>query len=226
MGGYTQQIRNPDSWEGWYWGAKHVWGCEPIGTYCYFRSNIYYDVAKNTELLICQGSDPETTPWGFGRRLYAGFIRYWFTELGIKQIFICPDLNYAAAVHADKWIPILPNTDAALQLAIAYQWIIEGTYDKEYVKTHSVGFDKFADYVTGKEDGVPKTPKWAAEKTRCPCQNHQSPGERMGCQKNYGRPMVLAGLISGDHIPASLPAWKSACWGCRELGNRASISSV
>jgi trimethylamine-N-oxide reductase (cytochrome c) len=24
MGGFTQQVRNPDSWEGWYWGAKHV----------------------------------------------------------------------------------------------------------------------------------------------------------------------------------------------------------
>ena len=28
LGGYTLQTRNPDSWEGWYWGAKHVWGCE------------------------------------------------------------------------------------------------------------------------------------------------------------------------------------------------------
>ena len=26
LGGFTYQTRNPDSWEGWYWGAKHVWG--------------------------------------------------------------------------------------------------------------------------------------------------------------------------------------------------------
>jgi trimethylamine-N-oxide reductase (cytochrome c) len=26
LGGYTAQTRNPDSWEGWYWGAKHAWG--------------------------------------------------------------------------------------------------------------------------------------------------------------------------------------------------------
>ena len=26
LGGYTQQIRNPDSWEGWYWGAKACLG--------------------------------------------------------------------------------------------------------------------------------------------------------------------------------------------------------
>jgi len=74
-----------------------------------------------------------------------------------------PDLNYAAAIHADKWIPILPNTDAALHLAIAYTWMTEGTYDKDYVATHCFGFEAFEDYVLGREDGVPKTPKWAAE---------------------------------------------------------------
>ena len=93
---------------------------------------------------------------------------YWFTDLGIKQVYVCPDLNYGAAVHADKWIPILPNTDAAMYLAIAYIWITEGTYDKEYVATHVVGFDKFEDYVLGKEDGIPKTPNWASKKTGVP----------------------------------------------------------
>ena len=63
---------------------------------------------------------------------------------------------------------VLPNTDAALQLAIAYTWIKEGTYKKEYVATHTVGFDKFSDYVLGKEDGVPKTPAWASPKCGVP----------------------------------------------------------
>ncbi len=31
IGTYTQQIRNPDSWEGWYWGSKHVWGDGSVG---------------------------------------------------------------------------------------------------------------------------------------------------------------------------------------------------
>ena len=79
----------------------------------------------------------------------------------MKSIYVCPDLNYGAAVHAYKWIPILPNTDAAMRLAIAYVWITEETYDKDYVATHTYGFEKFVDYVLGKEDGIPKTPKWA-----------------------------------------------------------------
>ena len=165
LGGYTLQTRNPDSWEGWYWGAKHAWGMEPVGKEN--QANMAPDVAENTELILCWGSDPETTSWGFSGQL-ASRLCYWFTELGIKQIYICPDLNYGAAVHADKWIPILPNTDAALQLAIAYVWITEGTYDKEYVATHTVGFDKFEEYVLGKEDGVAKTPNWAAEKCGVP----------------------------------------------------------
>ncbi|HTY81584.1 MAG TPA: molybdopterin-dependent oxidoreductase, partial [Dehalococcoidales bacterium] len=31
LGGFTQSARNPDSWEGWYWGAKHMWGMEYVG---------------------------------------------------------------------------------------------------------------------------------------------------------------------------------------------------
>jgi len=86
------------------------------------------------------------------------------TSIGIKSIFIDPSFSYAAAAHADKWIPILPNTDAAFQLAIAYIWLTEGTYDQEYISNHAYGFDKFRDYVLGNEDGIPKTPEWASEK--------------------------------------------------------------
>jgi anaerobic selenocysteine-containing dehydrogenase len=166
LGGYTLQTRNPDSWEGWYWGAKHVWGMEPVGQMVP-DANVMADIAENTKLLLFWGCDPETTPWALDGQM-ASRLCYWWGEIGIKQVYICPDLNYGAAVHADKWIPILPGTDAALRLAIAYIWITEGTYDKEYIATHAYGFDKFEDYVLGKEDGIPKTPAWASEKTSIP----------------------------------------------------------
>jgi len=93
---------------------------------------------------------------------------YWFTDLGIKSVYICPDVNYGAAVHADKWIPILPNTDLALQFAIAYIWITEDIYDKEYIATHTIGFEKLKAHVLGEDDGIAKTPQWASKITTVP----------------------------------------------------------
>jgi molybdopterin guanine dinucleotide-containing S/N-oxide reductase-like protein len=159
-GQFTLQIRTPDSWEGWKWGATHMWGMLPMGTFKY-TTNTFKDIAEHTEMLLHWGADWETTSWQGGGQensLWA----YYYSELGIKHIFISPDLNYSAAVHADKWIPVYPGTDTALMLAIIYTWINEETYDKEYIVTHTHGFEKFKEYVMGQEDGVPKTPSWAS----------------------------------------------------------------
>lgn len=132
LGGFTMQIRNADSWEGWFWGTKHFWGGEPFGLMpnC---SNLYTDVAKHSELLLYEGCDPCTTTRGFCSGDQVSRFCLFYRDIGIETIYICPDLNYGAAVFADKWIPILPNTDPAMHLAIAYQWLINGTYDKEYL---------------------------------------------------------------------------------------------
>jgi trimethylamine-N-oxide reductase (cytochrome c) len=166
LGGFTQQVRNPDSWEGFYWGSKHVWGQGIVGMMDP-SDNCVKDMTENCDMVLFWGCDPETTPWGFVGQ-FASRLSYFWTECGIKQVYICPDLNYGAAVHADKWIPVLPNTDAAMQLAIIYIWLKEGTYNKEYVDTHTVGMDKVEAYVMGEEDGVPKTPEWASKKCGVP----------------------------------------------------------
>ena len=70
LGGYTLQVRNPDSWEGWYFGAKHAWGMEPFGLPYLYQTNIYQDIFKNTDIILFWGCDPETAPWGmFGGQL-------------------------------------------------------------------------------------------------------------------------------------------------------------
>ncbi|MEQ3363250.1 molybdopterin-dependent oxidoreductase [Raoultibacter massiliensis] len=166
IGDYTLQARQPDSWEGWYWGAKHIWGMDPLGQQN-MQNNVIKDISENGDAVLFWGADPETTPWGWGGMM-ASRLCFWFTEIGVMQIHISPDVNYTNAVHADKWIPVLPNTDAALQLAIAYVWLSEGTFDRDYLDTHSIGFDNFAYYVMGGEDGIPKTPKWAEKKCGVP----------------------------------------------------------
>ncbi|MEM3601355.1 MAG: molybdopterin-dependent oxidoreductase [Candidatus Bathyarchaeia archaeon] len=168
LGGFTQQVRNPDSWEGYYWGAMHVWGMGG-GVHAgeAYQDAIFDDVLENTEVLILTGCDPEATVPGFSGQIGSVVCR-WFREAGIKLIAIAPDCNFAAAIHADKWIPIKPNTDGALYLAIAYIWLKDGTYEKDYVKTHCIGFEEFRKYVLGEEDGIPKTPEWAEKITGIP----------------------------------------------------------
>jgi molybdopterin guanine dinucleotide-containing S/N-oxide reductase-like protein len=146
--------------------AMHVWGTGYQGMMAP-AANVIKDVSENSDLILCWGFDPETSAWGFCGQ-FPSRLSYFWRDAGITQVYICPDLNYGAAVHADKWIPVLPNTDAALQLAIVYTWIKEGTYNREYIATHTVGFEKVEAYVTGKEDGIAKTPAWASPKCGVP----------------------------------------------------------
>ena len=62
----------------------------------------------------------------------------------------------------EKWIAPRPGTDAAMAEAIAYIWIKEDTYDKWFVENRTVGFDEFKAHILGKDDGIPRTPQWAA----------------------------------------------------------------
>jgi molybdopterin guanine dinucleotide-containing S/N-oxide reductase-like protein len=157
--GFTQIVDNPDSWEGWHWGATHTYGF-------YWRFglpeqyDLLEDALKNTELVVHWGNDPDSTHGVYGGQESAVW-RLWLKKLGIKQIHIDPFCNYTAAVLADKWIAPRPGTDAAMAEAIAYVWVKEGTYDEEYVETHTVGFSEFRLQLLGKKDGTPRTPRWA-----------------------------------------------------------------
>ncbi|MDR2487853.1 MAG: molybdopterin-dependent oxidoreductase [Clostridiales Family XIII bacterium] len=166
LGGYTIQMRNMDSWEGWAWGSKNVWGGEPVGE-MEPAGNLWPDIAEHCDALLFWAGDPEVTPMGFDGYM-ASRLSQWLHNIGIKFIYVDPALNYSGCYLADKWIPVLPNTDAALYLAVAYVWLMEGTYEKEYVETHAVGAEEFFRYVRGEVDGEAKTPKWAAEKCGVP----------------------------------------------------------
>jgi molybdopterin guanine dinucleotide-containing S/N-oxide reductase-like protein len=159
--GFSDIFDNPDSWEGWQWGAAHAYGF-------YWRLGLieHYDMLeeslKHTELIVHWGNDPDTTRGNYGGNEAANW-RLWLKKLGKKQIFIDPFLNYTAAIYADKWLAPRPGTDSALALAIAYVWIQEGTYDQEYIANRTIGFPEFRSYVLGEADGIPKTVEWAAK---------------------------------------------------------------
>lgn len=175
LGGYTREVRTPDSVEGWYWGAKHFWGsgCNmglgmpaPPQT-GYNPWHVLRDISQHSEMILFNAGDWENTQ-NYASQMWSQMIKFW-EELGKEMVVIDPFCNYTAVCHADiKWIPVLPNTDSALDFGVMYVWFTEDLYDKEYVETHTVGLDKVKAYVLGEVDGVAKTPEWAAEKCGVP----------------------------------------------------------
>ena len=152
---------NPDSWEGWYWGAEHMWGfAGRLGIY--EQTDGFVDCIQNCEMIVWWSSDPETTHGIYGS-FESTIRRRWLKDLGVKFVFIDPYYNHTNGLYGGKWFAPRLGTDAALAAAIAYVWLSEGTYDKEFVKARTFGFDEWTKYILGESDGLPKTPEWAAE---------------------------------------------------------------
>ena len=181
--GHTKMVLNPDSWEGWFWGASHHYGntmrmggAEPYGQ--------LQDCLQEAEMIVFWSSDPETN--GGSYAAFEGTVRrQWARALGIKMVHIDPHLNATAAWLGGKWIPVVPGTDAAMAHAIAYVWILENLYDQDYIARCTTGFDKYRAYVTGEEDGVAKSPEWQASETGVPAHVVRALAREWGRKKTY-----------------------------------------
>ena len=188
--GWTPVVHNPDSWEGWFWGAMHHWGQsmrngggEVYGT--------VEDCLKNCEMVVFWSADPESTSGVYGA--FEGTVRrQWIKDMGIKMVHIDPFYNHTAALMGGKWLAPRPATGNALSLAIAYVWITEGLYDKEYVEKRTVGFDKWKDYILGNEDGIPKTPEWQENESAIPAKDVRALAREWGTKKTY---LAAGGII-------------------------------
>ena len=121
--------------------------------------------SSNSRLVIMWG-------WNPANNFYRGNINlpYLFQAKEKGARFVCVDPRYtmSAAIFADEWIPIIPGTDTAMLIAMAYVMITENLCDQKFLDTYTLGFDKYKEYVLGKEDGIAKTPAWAEAITGVP----------------------------------------------------------
>ncbi len=146
-------------------GCSVVWGNHSmegaffaqIGTFGTASTSNTRDDLLNSRLIILWGWNPADTIMHTPTLWYLVQAR----EAGIRMVSVDPRYTNTTALCADQWIPIRPGTDAAAMIAIAHVIIKENLQDQAFLDKYTVGFDKFRDYVTGAEDGIPKTSKWA-----------------------------------------------------------------
>ena len=192
MLGYTQLMDNPDSWEGWHWGATHAWGYYwKLGISDNF--DMLEEAMKYSELLVMWGVDPNTSAGGYNGQDGCRW-RLWCKELGMKMVFIDPWCNYTAATWGDKWLAPYPATDGAMAEAIAWVWITEDTYDHAFIQNKTLGFEQFKKHILGdEENGFPRTPEWAARECGVPARDIYALAREWAVKKT----MLCTGSIYG-----------------------------
>jgi molybdopterin guanine dinucleotide-containing S/N-oxide reductase-like protein len=190
--GFTRVVPNPDSWEGWYWGALHHFGNSMrVGLPGHY--GLVEDCLKEAEMIVFWSSDPESTN-GYASGLEGTQRRFWAKELGIDFVHIDPNLNATAQLYGGRWIPVKPGTDPALAIAIMNVWVNEELYDKEYVDSRTTGFDEWKAYLLGEDDGVPKTPEWQEKETGVEAHVVRALARAWGNKKTY---LAAGGLGTG-----------------------------
>lgn len=134
---------------------------------------------ENTKLIVLFGNNPAET------RMSGGGLTYCFEQAKAKSnakvIIIDPRYTDTGVGKEDEWIPIRPGTDAALVSALAYVLITEDMVDQAFLDKYCVGYDEktlpadapknghYKAYILGQgDDGVAKTPEWAAKITGIP----------------------------------------------------------
>jgi anaerobic dimethyl sulfoxide reductase subunit A len=163
--------------EGWGWCSydatrlmAHLMTGEQGWAVDRFASGSAPDMLANTNAVVLWGCDPTVGHQG-PAHMFAWFIKL-CRERGKPVIIIDP--RYSTAVHtlADQWIPIKPGTDVAMLMGMAHELFKNDTWDKSFVDEYvePKGFAKWRAYVLGEEDGVSKTPEWAAARCAVPAE--------------------------------------------------------
>ena len=132
------------------------------------------DTFAHSRLIILWGWNPAYTFHGGNTFYYMRMAK----QQGCKFVVIDPQYTDSAAAYDAWWIPIKPNTDAAMMAGMAYHIFDLNLQDQDFINQFVQGMDRgtmpdwannspngsenFRDYLAGAYDGIHKTPEWAA----------------------------------------------------------------
>ena len=148
------------------WGAAQFLLPHIIGTYAPVTGRVtdWNSVVGNTRLLIAFGGialrNTQITSGGAGDHPTPGWLAR-ARAAGMRTVIVSPSRGDAPEALDAEWVPIRPNTDAALMLGMAHTLLSEGLHDADFVARCCNGFETYADYVLGRAGGQARTPEWA-----------------------------------------------------------------
>jgi biotin/methionine sulfoxide reductase len=163
-------------------------------------------IARHAKLMVLfGGANPKNTQVIKGG-CASHTTRKWIEQIaraGVEVVNVSPIRDDGPESAQPEWIPIRPNTDTAMMLALVHTLITEELHDEAFLSKYCTGFERVGPYVLGKDDGQPKDADWAAVITGIPAETIRALARRMAAT----RTMVTASwsLQRADH--GEQPYW-------------------
>ncbi|WP_433544515.1 molybdopterin-dependent oxidoreductase (plasmid) [Streptomyces sp. CA-294286] len=204
-GGYTDS-RNTYSTAALEVLLPHVIGGHPWSYQS--RMPMWDEIAENCELVVAFGGlalkNSQINPGGLARHQTQNLQRQ-CRDAGVQFVNVSPLRSDTDGFLDAQWLPVVPNTDTALMLGIAHTMLVNGWHDEDFLRRCCVGFDRFASYLVGESDGIPKDAAWAAEITGVSRDTITGLAHRLTTQRSLI--MVNYAVQRADH--GEQPIWMS-----------------
>lgn len=131
----------------------------------------WHEIAEHTQELVAFGGLParstQVNPGGVGAHVNLD-AQLAAARAGVRFTIVTPVPGDSADELGATWIPVRPNTDVALMLALAHTILVEGLADEDFLERCCVGYDRVRAELLGQLDGVEKSAEWAEGITEVP----------------------------------------------------------
>nr|WP_314073658.1 molybdopterin guanine dinucleotide-containing S/N-oxide reductase [uncultured Roseococcus sp.] len=151
------------------------------------RRNVTWDaIARHTDIILSFGGmalkNSMVASGGISQHVERGSMQA-ACERGAEFVLISPLRDDLPVEAGAEWLPVRPNTDTALMLALTHTLVAAGLHDRAFLDRYTAGWDVFEDYLMGRTDGQPKDAAWAAPITGLRAEAitalaHRLPGRR------------------------------------------------
>jgi len=122
-------------------------------------------IVRHSRLLVLfGGANPKNMQigkGGCGEHTIAGHMAA-LARAGVEVFNVSPVRDDGPQAAQASWIPIRPNTDTAMLLALTHTLVTQGLHDESFLARYCVGFERVRPYLLGETDGQPKDADWAA----------------------------------------------------------------
>ena len=147
-------------------GASQVIMPHVLGTLeVYEQQTSWPVVLESSKVVVIWGANPLATlkiSWTSSDE--NGFKYFEKLKKSGKKIICIDPFKTETCEYLDaQWIAPNPNTDVAVMMGMVHTLLEAKKYDADFLAEYTEGFDKFKEYIYGKEDGIVKSAKWASK---------------------------------------------------------------